>query len=221
MRTRKKTGSSADSDGGCAIMAGASSARCEQIVAAAIELLSEGGMAALTTKSLARAVGVTEPALYRHFDSKQDILLAILAQFEGRIRTLFAEVPDGEGDVLAQIQAVYMRIFHSFAAQPSLASVIFAEEIFRHDERLADRVAGIMDTVEGHVLSLVRSRRGRSQVRKDIPVKDLARIIMGSLRFLVTRWRLSGYGFDLEREGAALWRSLRTMIVAPAQERTD
>jgi hypothetical protein len=74
--------------------------------------------------------------------------------------------------------------------------------------------------VEARILGMVRSRKGRSECRNDVPAKDLARIIMGSLRFLVTRWRLSGYAFDLEKEGAAFWRSLRTMIAAPTKKTT-
>jgi len=188
------------------------SPRCAQIVAAALELLSAGGIAALTIKNLAAAVGVSEPALYRHFENKQGILLAILDRFEAHMAELFEEAFSQVSGVLDRIQAVYMRVFRSFAAQPALASVVFAEEIFRYDKRLAERVAHIMDTVEDRMLSLIRSRGGRAECRHDVPAKDLARVVMGSLRFLVTRWRLSGYAFDLEKEGMAFWRSLRLMI---------
>jgi len=191
--------------------------RSEQIVRVAIKLLSEGGIAALTTKNLAKAVGVTEPALYRHFNSKLDILVAILNHFEKQMCSLFEKGIDEEVAVLDQIQMVYNRVFRSFSAQPALASVVFSEELFRHDKRLSEQVAHIMDTVEGRILNLLRSKKGRTECRSDVPAKDLARVVMGSLRFIVTRWRLSGYEFDLEKEGAAFWQSLRLMIAAPAK----
>lgn len=193
------------------------SPRCAQIVAAALELLSAGGIAALTIKNLALAVGVSEPALYRHFENKQGILLAVLDHFEAHMGGLFEGALRVETGVLDRVQAVYAGVFRSFAAQPALASVVFAEEIFRHDQRLAERVAQIMDTVEGRMLTLLRSRKGRAECRNDVPAKDVARVIMGSLRFLVTRWRLSGYAFDLGEEGMAFWRSLRLMIAGPAK----
>jgi TetR/AcrR family fatty acid metabolism transcriptional regulator len=191
--------------------------RSEQIVRVAIKLLSEGGIAALTTKNLAKAVGVTEPALYRYFNSKLDILLAILDHFEKHIHTLFQKDISQDAPVLDQIQTVYNRVFRSFSAQPALASVVFSEELFRHDKRLSERVARIMDTVEGRILNLLRSKKGRAECRTDVPAKDLTRVVMGSLRFIVTRWRLSDYGFDLEKEGAAFWQSLRRMIAAPVK----
>jgi len=192
-------------------------ARSEQIVDAAIQLLSQGGIEALTIKKLAKAVGVSEPALYRHFESKVDILVAILKRLEANMQRLFEQSLVREDSVLDQIQMVYKRVFRNFASKPAMASVVFSEEMFRHDPRLAEHVSCIMDTVQGHILVLLRSQKGRVECRRDVPVKDLVQVIMGSLRFLVTRWRLSGYAFDLEKEGMVFWKSLRLMISAPSQ----
>jgi AcrR family transcriptional regulator len=191
--------------------------RCEQIVDAAILLLSQGGTEALTIKNLAKTVGVTEPALYRHFESKTDILVAILKRLEVNMQRLFEQSMAREDGVLDQIQTVYKRVFRNFTSEPAMASVIFSEEMFRHDPRLAEHVSCIMDTVRGRILGLLRSQKGRTECRRDVPVKDLVQVIMGSLRFLVTRWRLSGYAFDLEKEGMAFWKSLRLMISASSQ----
>lgn len=192
-------------------------ARSEQIVDAAIQLLSQGGIEALTIKKLAKSVGVSEPALYRHFESKVDILVAILKRMEANMQRLFEQSLAREDSMLDQIQMVYKRIFRKFASKPAMASVVFSEEMFRHDPRLAEHVSCIMDTVQGHILGLLRSQKGRTECRRDVPVKDLVQVIMGSLRFLVTRWRLSGYAFDLEKEGMAFWKSLRLMISASSQ----
>lgn len=193
------------------------SQRGEQIVDVAVQLLSEGGIAALTTKNIAEAVGISEPALYRHFKGKMDILVAILERLETNMNKLFKQSLNSDDSVLDQIQTVYKRVFQNFATQPAMASVVFSEEIFRHDSRLSERVSRIMDTVEGNIMRLLRSKKGRMECRRDVPVKDLARVIMGSLRFIVTRWRLSGHNFGLEKEGLAFWQSLRLMIAASTE----
>ncbi len=189
--------------------------RGEQIVDVAIKLLSEGGISALTTKNLAEAVGVSEPALYRHFKGKMDILVAILDRLESIMRRLFEDSLNSEECVLDQLQLAYKRMLHMFAAEPAMVSVVFSEEIFRHDSRLSERVSCIMDMVQGHVMRLMRSQKGRAECRRDVPAKDLTRVMMGSIRFIVTRWRLSGYSFDLEKEGLAFCKSLRLMIADP------
>ena len=52
--------------------------RKAQIIQSAVGLMTEEGMAGATTARIAKQVGVTEPALYRHFKNKQAILLAAL-----------------------------------------------------------------------------------------------------------------------------------------------
>ncbi|MDF7800112.1 TetR/AcrR family transcriptional regulator [Pontiellaceae bacterium B1224] len=190
------------------------SPRGEQIVDEAIELLSSGGLPALTTKNLAKAVGVSEPALYRHFKNKMDILTAILNRQEKNMPRLFERMAAQYESPLDQIQNVYARIFHNFSRTPAMAAVVFTEEIFRQESTLSEQMNRIINTVEDRILSLLKSEEGRRECRTDIPPRDLAQMMMGSSRLLVTRWRLGNYAFDLEKEGAQLWKSLRT-ILAP------
>ncbi len=192
------------------------SPRGEQIVDAAIELLSDGGLPALTTKNLANAVGVTEPALYRHFKNKMDILAGILGRQERNMRRLFEQSAERNESVLDQIEYVYARIFHNFAKNPAGSAVAFSEEIFRQDSQLAEHLNRIMNTAEENIIALLASEQGQHECRTDVPPKDLARMMMGSSRLLVTRWRLNNYAFNLEEQGALLWKSLR-VVLSPAR----
>lgn len=62
----------------------------DKLIAAAIQLIDEGGADALTMRALADMVGVTPMALYNHFSSKRDLLAAVAehiidaAQFDGQ-----------------------------------------------------------------------------------------------------------------------------------------
>ncbi len=52
-------------------------------------------------------------------------------------------------------------------------------------------------------------------VRKDIEVKTLALIIMGSLRLLVKRWDLNNHNFNLNKEGGKLINGLDKILACP------
>lgn len=54
------------------------SERREQLLDRAAELFSAHGYARATTAELARAAGVTEPIIYRHFKSKKDLFVALI-----------------------------------------------------------------------------------------------------------------------------------------------
>src|ERR1700742_2919958 len=52
--------------------------RRDEVLTAALELLDEVGLDALTTRKLAEKLGVQPGALYRHFDSKRSLLHAMV-----------------------------------------------------------------------------------------------------------------------------------------------
>ena len=54
--------------------------RREQLLHTATKLFAEQGYARTTTAQLAKAAGVTEPIIYRHFDSKRDLFVALVEQ---------------------------------------------------------------------------------------------------------------------------------------------
>ena len=54
------------------------SKRREQLLDCAAELFAKFGYARATTAQLAKAAGVTEPIIYRHFDSKRDLFVALI-----------------------------------------------------------------------------------------------------------------------------------------------
>jgi AcrR family transcriptional regulator len=75
--------------------------RRERIIDAAIDLFSASGFAGTTTRRLAEAAGVSEAALYLHFETKEALYEAIIrrkavenAEFTERLREMPAEPPE-------------------------------------------------------------------------------------------------------------------------------
>ncbi len=52
--------------------------RKEQLLDAAAKLFAQYGYAGATTSQIAKAAGVTEPIIYRHFPSKRDMFVALI-----------------------------------------------------------------------------------------------------------------------------------------------
>lgn len=59
----------------------------ERLFHAAARLFAENGYTAVSMREIAAAVGITEAAIYRHYDSKEAILNAILAAFRRRLKS--------------------------------------------------------------------------------------------------------------------------------------
>lgn len=83
--------------------------RREQIIDAAIQLFSDSGFAGTTTRRLAEAAGVSEAALYLHFDTKEALYEAIIRRkaretdFTDRLRAMKSEPPERLFDMVARL----------------------------------------------------------------------------------------------------------------------
>ena len=62
------------------------------------------------------------------------------------------------------------------------------------------------------ILRIVENGQINKTIRNDIPAEQLSLTVIGALRLLVAKWRLSGFAFNLETEGEKLWLSIKQMI---------
>lgn len=105
----------------------------DEIVEAADALLAEAGSASrLSLRAIAREVGITAPAIYAHFATKEQLLSAVVARrFAGLARALHDAAPDpsthGE-HAIATVRA-RTRAYVDYGLQhPGVYAVLFGPE---------------------------------------------------------------------------------------------
>lgn len=190
--------------------------RQKQIIDVSVKLIAEGGIQELTIKNISGQIGISEPAIYRHFKSKVDILLGILQFFEGFASVTLENVRKLETADISNVEDFMMSRFQRMVEKPVFASVVFSEEIFRNEIKLSDRVLNIMEIHREALTVLLRKAMDSGEVRDDVPVEKLCHILMGSLRLQIKMWFLSDFSFDLMKEGRELWETLKVLISSPS-----
>lgn len=183
-----------------------------QIIDTSIKLISQGGIQELTMKNLSRELGISEPAIYRHFENKQRILLAVLESFKHQNRLINQGLSSEGKTTLEHMQEVISGILRKFVDNPAISAVIFSEEIFQNETELAEMILEMMGTNKQFFYELILSGQADGSVRSDVGAEELSVMILGSIRFLVTLWRMSGLTFDLEEAGEKLTRSWILMM---------
>jgi len=188
------------------------SKRQKQIIEIAINIISRKGIQDLTMKNLSNEIGISEPAIYRHFESKQKILIAVLDSFKHENK-LLNENLNYEGETSFQhIKRSIEMIIKKFKKNPAISAVIFSEEIFQNQSELAEMVKILMNSTIDFIKNLLEKGQIDGSIRLDIDKDDLSIIVMGSIRHIVTVWRLSGFSVDLEISGKKLIKSLEILI---------
>ena len=180
-----------------------------EIMEAATARIDAHGIQQLTIKNLAADLGLSEPALYRHFKGKNEILLGVLEYFMGEMRTRLDDVlAKPYADQGAELRAVFNSQLKAFAGKPAVVSVIFAESIFHFDEALSTKVAEIMELMQGKVKRNVEAGQAAGLYSKLVGAST---IILGSMRLAVMKWKLGGHKANLVKDGKAVLEGILKM----------
>jgi len=186
--------------------------RQKEIIDVSLELIDENGIQGLTIKNLARKIGFTEAAIYRHYENKTQILVAILDFFKGNSERFFATELAENKSVMTKIERLFVSHFRSFTERPSLVAVIFSEEIFRNEEILVEKVRNLMESNTKSLASILEKGQQSGEIRSDIATESLATIVLGTLRMFVKQWHTSANEFDLTQKGAELIHSIHLLL---------
>lgn len=186
--------------------------RQQEIIDVSLELISTTGIQGFTIKNLAKKIGISEPAIYRHYENKISILLAILDYFKSRSESLFVKQVNEADSSLVRIEKIFQGHFNAFEKTPSLVNVIFSEEIFRNEPILQEKITDIMDRNSGVIKAIVAEGQAKGEIKSEIESKYLTLIILGSLRMMVKRWQMGDKSFNHSEEVSKLFNTIKNLI---------
>lgn len=185
--------------------------RQTEIVQVAVKLVADKGIQNLTIKNLATEIGISEPALYRHFENKLAILKAVIDAFENLMQPALNKLKE-RSVANKKIELFIREHFNILSNNPYFAKVIFSESNFQNQPALISAVTQMMNSSRQKLEAIILEGQQNNQIRTDISSTNFARIIIGSMRFLITQWNLSGELFNLENEGRKLIEEIGILL---------
>lgn len=183
-----------------------------EIIEAAGEILTESGIAGLTTKNLAAKMGFAESALYRHFKGKEEIILTMLrylsTDMDSRLINSTKDIESPE----EKLKAAFNNQFEFFKKNPHFLVAIFSDGLLEESNAINEAILQIMGTKRKHLLQIIQQGQKQKQFTDALSADELVHIIMGSFRLHMLQWRLSGFTFDLKLKGNKLMANLLKLI---------
>jgi AcrR family transcriptional regulator len=184
-----------------------------EIIEAATKRIDEHGIQDLTIKTLAADLNLSEAALYRHFKSKNEILLGLLTYFieemKGRLDVILSNKDRSPSELLKDLFDSQLK---TFVQKPSVVSVIFSESIFQFNKELSSTVSSMMELMQNHIESIVKKGQANGSFSKIVGVSTTTTIIMGGMRITVLKWKLSGHKSDLIKDGNKVLNGILKMV---------
>jgi len=176
------------------------------------ELIGEKGIQNFTIKNLASKMSFSEPAIYRHFKDKTQILTSLLKYNSEIINTQVDQILDSKENTLTKFQKILNFKLSHIERNPSIVMIVFAENAYQNCERLSEIVAKIMKRRTERMIKLLKEGQKNKEIRNDVNTEQLAKIIQGGIRETILSWKLSGFKTSLSQEGEKLWITIQKLI---------
>ena len=180
--------------------------RRAEIVETAIRLSAEIGPDRVTTQHLADEVGVTQPAIFRHFATKGDIWLAVGDHIVAEMNGLHSDGPtdggsDPHGDPHGALQRIVGHHFVHIAAKPAIPAILYSRELQAENDALRAKFSEVLDKRHLALAGIIRDGQDRGVLRADLVAEDAARLISEAVQGLSMRWLLDGCTYDIADAG--------------------
>lgn len=180
------------------------------IIDEAINIIHEGGYESLSIRELASKVKISEPAIYRHFLNKEDIVLGILSRI-GDFDQLLEENIEKENTAAEKLKNFIYFHFNFLQENKEMTSVLFSEDIFNQSDILKQKLLRIIKYRKRLLTSIIELGKKENEI-KDIETNDVVTMIIGFIRVTILEWRLGDFSFILSKRGDqtvdAIWKMI-------------
>lgn len=184
----------------------------QQIKSQAMEIISKEGMGALTISNLSRHIGVSDGAIYRHFDSKLSIIKEILNDLFFLVSDQMVDEVNRKVHVKDKLKYVIGKLYHIFEVQPAYVSLLFSEEYFVSNDELFYTMHTIVNTMQLYLKQIIEEGIAHKELTKGVDSTQMSLLIMGSMRITVLNWRLKRYSGNLYESGEKLLDSILKLM---------
>lgn len=185
--------------------------RQAMIIDEAIKIIHTGGYQALSIREIAKQVKISEPAIYRHFLNKEDIILGILnrmLEFDLLLNNNIAAAKSAR----QKIRQFVLFHFEFLQKNHEMTSVLFSEEMYNQSEILKKRLMYIIKKRKELLKSILDEAKNSGELI-DVDTNELLSIVLGVIRMIVMEWRLSNFSFSLVDRGKSTLKTLDKLIL--------
>lgn len=179
--------------------------RKAQIVAEVLRLADKIGPDRLSTTDVARAIGISQPAIFRHFPTRGALWLAVAKDIADRLQADWADAETGTNGPHARLKALIGAQLTAISGTPALPSILFSRELQVDNPPLRDVFRELLGAFQGRLVAGIRDLQESGDLRPDVSAEDFAILLTSLVQGVAIRWTLGARGFSLVKEGLRLF----------------
>lgn len=188
------------------------SSRRQQILEALASQLEQNPGERITTAQLAKGLGVSEAALYRHFPSKARMFEGLIEFAEGTIFGLINKILQDESDAVTRCERIMTLLLGFSTKNPGISSVLIGTALTGETERLRNRVNQFFDRLETQFRQILRERELTLIEAGGRPVNETANLLLVIIEGHIQQFVRSGFRQTPLTNWEQQWRLLATVL---------
>jgi AcrR family transcriptional regulator len=188
--------------------------RREQIAEAALQLVASEGVKRLSIASVARRVGLVPSGIYRHFQSKDAMLDAVLDLLDAKLQANVAAARNETADPLERLHGLFLRHIRIIREGQAFPRIIFSDEALAAQPERRIRVRRIVGDYLGQIERMIREGQQVGHIDRQVTPRTAAMMFLGMIIPAGVIWHLSDGGFNLTQHAGRAWKMFQQALTA-------
>jgi TetR/AcrR family transcriptional regulator len=191
------------------IKTGAKISRREQILSALAKTLEDSPGERITTASLAKSVGVSEAALYRHFPSKTKMFEGLIEFIEDSVFSQMTLVLAEEKSSLKRCELIVGVLLTFAEDNPGLSRLLIGDALTGETARLRQRIVQFFERIETQLKQLLRD----AELQQDFNATSLAHFLMAYADGVMVQFVRNEFQTSPSAQWREQWRALAPLLI--------
>ncbi|MFT2110970.1 nucleoid occlusion factor SlmA [Marinomonas sp. 2405UD68-3] len=183
--------------------------RRTQILQSLAQMLESSPGARITTAALAKQVGVSEAALYRHFPSKAKMFEGLIAFIEETIFSRINIILHEETNVNARLHMILSLVLGFAEQNPGMCRLLTGDVLSGETDRLRTRICQLFDRIETQLKQVIREADLKEGLKPSAGVAANAELLIAIIEGKVRQYVRS----EFKNKPTAMWTDQWNAII--------
>lgn len=188
--------------------------RREQILTALAKMLEDTPGERITTSALAKSVGVSEAALYRHFPSKTKMFEGLIEFIEESVFTQITLILAEQKSPLQRCELIVGTLLTFTEEHPGMSRLLIGDALTGETARLRQRIAQFFDRIETQLKHLLRDAELRHGYEFRLPTASLAHFLMAYVDGVIVQFVRSEFQTSPSAHWHDQWLALSPLLIS-------
>tara|TARA_B110000305_G_scaffold16131_1_gene15037 strand:+ start:197 stop:823 length:627 start_codon:yes stop_codon:yes gene_type:complete len=189
--------------------------RKDQILQALARMLEAAPGQRITTAALAREVGVSEAALYRHFPSKARMFEGLIKFIEDTLFARITRIIKEEDSAEIRCHNILLLLLTFCDRNPGMTRLLTGDALAGETERLRERIAQFFSRLESQLKQVLREAQIRENLKTTISPTVLANLLLASVEGRLAQFVRSEFKVSPLDNWDTQWNFLSINLLEP------